>query len=269
MTARDTQLNQLRTFVNDNHHIVMKYHDRYYKCLTYCAKTKYRMIELLFLSALDAAGGAVPIDAKYQCLNNFRIKLSPLKKKDSLSFNVMAKLFFRDYHSPADIQRLSKYLIDSPDYPHLGNKKANLFIKELVVLGGSNIFHNFNMIDFLPHLQVPIDSVIRKVYWSLLRVPDKIDASHDEKIQDLAKQLFPDAPIYFDDLWFWGHFSFKKDQLLSKANIAMIYTDRYIEEAEMSGKNGLAQKLDEFIHIVAGERKLNQNITRSITLSNP
>jgi len=253
MTPSDSQLSQLKKFVIKNHDTVMKYHNRYYNCLISPAKTKCQVIEMLFISSIEASGAAVPVDAKYQSLKNFRKMISPLKDRETIFFNDFIECFLKKYNSPNDIAKLSKILQTSSEYPHFGKKKSKLFFKELVVLGGKDIFSNFNESIFLPYLPVPIDVVIRKVYWSLYGLTTKVNTRNDDKIEELANTLFPYEPILIDDLWFWGHFSFKKDKLLSSANLPMIYTDKYIEEADVLGQHGIALKCNEFIKIITGK----------------
>jgi hypothetical protein len=114
----------------------------------------------------------------------------------------------------------------------------------------SVIFTPFRQEDYLPYLSVPIDVVIRKVYWRLNNLTGRITGKHDNDIDALAQRLFPDKPIYLDDLWFWGHFTFNKEQMLEEANKAMIYTDKYLSEKEIK-QSKVVSKCNKFIGIIS------------------
>jgi hypothetical protein len=136
------------------------------------------------------------------------------------------------------------------------DKKANLFLKEIVMLAGKDIFQDFSPEKYENFLCVPIDKVIRKVYWRLSSsksFPEHYTKQHDREINALAKKLFPTSPILFDDVWFWGHFTINRDNL-DEINESMLYCDTYIDDKFIS-KHNLRDKLNGFIEIVKNFRK--------------
>jgi len=237
---------QLKNFLETNHHIVMSYHARYYQYITCFAETKYDRIRSLFLNALEAAGGAVPLDAKHESYKYFSEKIESLKKKKRLAFKDFAECFMHNFDAPNKITVLSKTFINDYRLPQFGIKKANMFIKELLMVAGNDIFDDDNE-KYISHLIVPIDSVVRKVYMKLQKLKEKSSIC-DENIHEFARETFPQKPIFLDDLWFWGHFTFNKEQLLSEANIPMIYTDKLLDENFVK-KYKLITKLNKFIEI--------------------
>jgi len=238
---------QLKNFIEINHHIVMSYHARYYQYITCFAETRYDRIRSLFLNALEAAGGSVPLDAKYVSYKYFSETIESLKKKNRLAFKDFAECFMHNFDAPNKISVLSKTFINDSRLPQFGIKKANMFIKELLMVAGNDIFDDDNE-KYISHLIVPIDSVVRKVYMKLQKLKKK-NSICDENIHEFARELFPQKPILLDDLWFWGHFTFNKERLLSEANIPMIYTDKLLDE-DFINKYKLITKFNRFIEIV-------------------
>ena len=76
-----------------------------------------------------------------------------------------------DFDAPNKITVLSKTFINDSKLPHFGIKKANLFIKELLMVAGNDIFDDDNE-KYISHLIIPIDSVIRKVYRKLQKLKE-------------------------------------------------------------------------------------------------
>ena len=243
------KIHQLRDFIANNHHVVMSYHDRYYRYTTCLAKTPYDRLRIMFLNSVEAAGSAVPLNDKYACYQYFSQKTESLKSNDRFSFKRFAECFIDDFDSPQKVQHLSQILVEDSQLPHFARKKANLFMKELLLVARDGIFDDAQEEQYLPYLSVPIDAVIRKVYWELQNLPEPYTRKYDDDIQQLARVLFPEKPVYLDDLWFWGHFTFKKNQLLHEANIAMLYTDKFLNE-EMIEEYDLIGKLNTFIQII-------------------
>lgn len=255
MILKDYQeLEKLKNFVLDNHHIVMYYHRRYYRYATCFTETPYDRIRALFLNALEASGVRIPLDDKYSTLKYFSEKISPLKNSERFSFESFARCFYANFNSPDEIQSLSEALINDSKLRQFGKKKANLFLKELVLLTKGEVFKGFHADVYLPYLRIPIDAVIRKAYWHLQKLPKPYSQKYDDEIQRFGNELFPNRPIYLDDLWFWGHFTFQKDQLGDKANEAMVYTDKCINE-KLLEEYDLINKLNLFIQIMRELKK--------------
>ena len=242
-------MEKLKSFIMDNHHVVMEYHSRYYRYTTCLAKTPYDRIRALFLSALEASGAPSPLDRKYRCYKNFLEAIKTLKGERKLSFESFAGCFVSGLLFPRDLKDLAKYFVDNEAFPTLGSKKANLFIKELVMLTDDDIFLDIKTNDYLPFLRIPIDKVIRKVYCTLKDLSKSNSIKYDNQIQNFAKSLLGDKSIYFDDLWFWGHFAYRKNELLEEPNQAMIYTDRFIDD-DFLEKHNLMNRLNLFIQVI-------------------
>ena len=243
---------RLRDFIQANHPIVMTYLERNYQRLTCLAGNKVEVIQSLFLSALEAAGGSVPIDAKYTSCKTFSGNLFKLPNKDAFTFTEFADCFINDFSRPSKLSDMAQHFIkgdDKSSYPHFGYKKTHLFLKELILLGGSNLFTDFKVDEYLAHLSVPIDAVLRKVYWELKSIDGKIKTCHDKDIQSLATQLFDDQAILFDDVWFWGHFCFNKTVLLETGNEKMIVTDSILTPVLIK-EQSLMKRCSEFINII-------------------
>jgi hypothetical protein len=244
--AKKSKKPQLKNFIETNHHIAMRYHARNYQYITCFSETKYERIQSLFFNALVAAGGPIPLDAKYVSYKYFSEKIESLKRKKRLAFKDFAECFMHDFDAPNKITVLSKTFINDSKLPQFGIKKANLFIKELLMVAGNDIFDDDNE-KYISHLIIPIDSVIRKVYRKLQKLKEE-SKIRDENIHEFARELFPQKPIFLDDLWFWGHFTFNKELLLSEANIPMVYTDKLLDE-DFINKYKLITKLNRFIEI--------------------
>ena len=258
---------KLERFIQANHSIVMTYHERNYQRLTCLADNKVDVIQSLFLSALEAAGGSVPIDAKYKSCETFSRNLSKLPDKDAFTFAEFAGCFINDFSRPSQLSDLEQHFIRGDGesaYPHFGLKKTRLFLKELILLGGSNLFTNFNKEDYMAHLSVPIDAVLRKVYCKFKSIEGTNSTRHDMEIQELAMRLFADQAILFDDVWFWGHFCFNKTELLETGNEKMIVTDRILTPALIEEQD-LMKKCSEFINIIRSTMPKRALITNIVS----
>ena len=226
----------------------MEYHKRYYSRSIAGVNNKIEIIRLLLINSLEAAGSNPPLDAKRKCIENIMQNINCLKNKNNFTFDDFISCFVDSNNKSADIKKLRDALARSSKFPHLGVKKSNLFLKELVLLAGSNIFANFKKQKYIKHLEVPVDKVIRMVYYRLKNKKHVNNNKKDSEIQKFAKELFPDNPIFFDDVWFWGHFTIERNNFAG-INEAKLVSDKYLDQKYIERKQ-LRKKFKEFTNLI-------------------
>lgn len=237
---------EFRKFIITNHSLVMKHHERYYLRSVAGLDDKCEKIRILLINALEAAGSNPPLDAKRKCIENIMHRIKNLQDKPAFTFENLMSCFINNGQDNENIENFRNMLINDKSYPHLGNKKANLFIKELVLLAGSDIFSNFKKEKYLKRLQVPVDRVIRTIYCKMNDLKYVNNKKIDNEIQRYANELFPSQPILFDDVWFWGHFTIERN-VIANINEAMIVADKYCEYKDIKY---LKQKLEQFLDLI-------------------
>ena len=207
---------------------------------------------VLLLNSLDAAGSIPPLDQKRTCVENFMDKLVSIKGQECFTFDEFARCFVPSYRTPADLRLLRSYWGRCRGMPQLGDKKVDNLLKELVLLAGAEVFDYFDENDYLCFLEVPVDRVIRTIYSRLLGSYMAKKLSHkdiDKGVRTLAARLFPSAPILFDDVWFWGHFTLRSGRLC-RANQALLTTDPIID-SDFRANHDLEASLSQFKEIVS------------------
>lgn len=248
INRNEVKLEKLRDFILDNHFIVDSYHNQNYNQILSIANNKREVIKLMFLHALGAAGGNVPLDEKYNSYIKFCKNLEKLSCSSTFSFKKFAECFIGLYKGPSSLNDLIGHF-SSGHYPHLRDKKSRLFIKELVLVAGDSLFSNFRNEKYIEYLSIPIDIVIKRVYSKIRGIPFKKYKNYDSEIHYLAKILFENTAIIFDDVWFWGHFSFRREKLYKIGNKKMIETDPLILGTTLN-EGEILERTNRFITIL-------------------
>jgi hypothetical protein len=269
---------QLKRFLLQHHSRVQKYHlAALWPVIHESQASAKTRIEWLMLKTIDEAGGNPPLDDKTRAIRDVRVWMANLPDSRHLRFQAFCHAVGVDEEDPEPLlaQLRSKLM----ELRQVNYKKADLFLRDVVIHLGPGIFEDLDEGALAPHLQIPVDTVHRQVF-GLFHDRESVKNVSDAHIRNWATRLFPEKPIQMDDLWFWGHFSLftqkteKRNQAKGvdskipiyrvlerkRPNSAMIETDRTLclflpDQAEC-----MASLANEFISIVLGEDRCSAKI---------
>jgi hypothetical protein len=193
-------LNMLKRFITKNHNLVKEYHDCNYNRVK--EQDWKEQLRILFVSALSA-GGEGNISGKAESVKQFE---KNVKKMKFCSYEDLLKAFkAKNYTELFDKLR---------GFKQIGAKKSALFLRDILFF--KNIIKNTPS-NLIRELLVPADRVIVRTVNSIFEKDFKPGRSKTfDEINKMAKQIFPDKPILFEDLWFWGRFYRCKENKKSK-----------------------------------------------------
>ncbi len=184
---RDVETKEkLNKFIRENHDFVREYF--------LCYLRRYReddfkeLLRLLFVDSLNARGYR-KIGQKPESVKLFEQKIGGMKEP---SYKELLGVFnAKDYNS----------LFDAVDeFKEIGPKGAALFLRNILYFG--TIFQDVPS-DIQKRLCVPVERVIIRTINSLFSAQYKAGNKTFNKINDIAKEIFPTEPILLEDLWFW------------------------------------------------------------------
>ena len=220
-------MDKLKKFIEDNHNLVEEYHKCYYE--RYGVKDWREQIRILFVNALSA-GGEGKISEKSNTIQKFE---EILQKMKSPTYTELLTAF--------DCENYQKLFEKINLFEQMGAKKSALFLRDILFF--QNIINEVPK-DLMTRYLVPVDRVIVRTINSIFNktfIPNQIKTFNE--INQLAKEIFPNRPIFLEDLWFWGRFyrckenkkssipfcKFNKDLLIIDINVTKEYRNKLIQ----------------------------------------
>lgn len=195
---------KLLNFLRDNHSLTKRYHSQSFIEKTVLCRDARSKIIILFIHALNASNAGGNLDNKGLAIEKI-IEVTANLVGDKLTFSSFTKAVTgKPYNEPSkeSVDALFHTLINN--YRQVGHKKAALFLRDLLYTGAEDIFTDVSSNKIWPLLIVPVDKVIA----DLLGRYYKKDMKNDEWNDYLIKECGDDH-MYYEDLWFWGHFGTK------------------------------------------------------------
>lgn len=263
------RLKKLRSFLRNHRNVVHDYQLRSLgPALALAYVDRIDAIEWIFLNAIGAAGGSVPLESKRISAKEFRQRLQPLREQSEIEFVEVARAISDSTEESTDYisqirAALRSGVKQENKFPHVGTKKADLFLRDLLLHVGRDIFGDVNLAPFIGSLRPPVD-VVHEIVYCIFHGQDKANVTHDH-IQEWARMLFPCKPVNADDIWFWGHFAIRRRTDKSKrkfarmiwgqANTAMVETDPHLACAGAETRNRVARLAARFSTLVIPREK--------------
>jgi len=235
------KITELNKFIKDNHSWVEGYYSCYYERYKVTSESKKEQdwkeqLRILFVNVLNA-GGEGKLSEKAETIRKFE---GHVNRMQSPTYEELLKAF--DVY---DYQGLFEKL---KDFKQIGPKKSALFLRDILFF--NKVIPDVQIIDNIPEglekeLLVPVDVVITRTLNSIFDwnyTPSQFD-----EINSRAREIFPEKPIWLEDLWFWGRFyrcienkknpkipycAFNKDLLIVDINVTREYREKLMAFSE-------------------------------------
>lgn len=240
---------KLLNFLRDNHSLTKGYHSQSFIEKTVLCKDARSKIIILFIHALNASNAGGNLDNKGLAIEKL-IEVTANLVGDKLTFSSFTKAVTgKPCNEPSKeaVDAVFNKLV-SKDYPQVGRKKAALFLRDLLYTGAEDIFTDVSSNKIWPMLIVPVDKVIA----DLLGRYYKKDMKNDEWNGYLIKECGDDH-MYYEDLWFWGHFGTKVSKkgrsVERNGNEAMIMMDTIMTTMPKQYVDNVKEQIKKFAGI--------------------
>lgn len=220
-------MEKFRSFILNNHSLVKEYYDCYYK--RYKENNWKEKLRILFVNALSS-GRDGKVSEKSKTIQEFEIMV-----------NTMNSPHYKELLNRFHCTNYYDLFESFKKFDQVGPKKSALFLRDILFF--DNVI-KYTPINLKKELLVPVDRVIVRTMNSIFSEnynPDRIKTFNE--INNRAKVIFPEQPIYLEDLWFWGRFyrckenesssipfcEFNKDLLIIDINVTKRYREKLLK----------------------------------------
>lgn len=214
-------------FLKENHHIPKTYLKRYYRKETALCNNAREKLRTLFIFALNASNAGSNLDKGAETVKDFSNKISSIGTSSKVSFVELCDIVMENKCTSSNKGTLVyDFYTHLKHYKQIGHKKSAMFLRDVLYIGGNDLFTDVNVDDWFQSLIIPVDRVVRLLLTKYFNLP----TSNDEDLSIGIRNNLPDKHMYFEDLWFWGHFALKKEEIQNPSgNSQMITMDPILD----------------------------------------